>query len=266
MWDTLWFHIFDIFTRPCGPYIPTWVLEFYATYGDLVPQGKKKASAFRLVESLMVRGKQVRCSSNEINTMFERATYTEHEYQSLITTKTLDDMKGCLASLVSYTTLRWIEDGMPIDKKDMNIASWYWFGFINGIVMPLQNDTILCHPNVAYLGSIIVRKRVSRDEKWDFYVSPTSSTDIRLIEAEYAQDEADKRRATPVDTSSEIDIDTLPTEPALPTLAYGPSGTSNSTPSQTPSLSAAPRYLELLLVLLPPDIRLPRPGSLRWGT
>lgn len=61
--DTLQFHKFEVFTRPCGPYITTWVREFYATYSDLVPQMKKKYSAFRPIQFVMVRGRKVRCTA-----------------------------------------------------------------------------------------------------------------------------------------------------------------------------------------------------------
>uniref|UniRef100_M1DPP3 Putative plant transposon protein domain-containing protein n=1 Tax=Solanum tuberosum TaxID=4113 RepID=M1DPP3_SOLTU len=100
VWDTLLFQRLEVFTRPRGPYIPTWVREFYAASSDLVPQGKKKASAFKPVEFVMVRGKKVSCSSDDINTVFEMATDFEHEYQSIIITKTLDDLKGWLAPLI----------------------------------------------------------------------------------------------------------------------------------------------------------------------
>uniref|UniRef100_M1DIS8 Integrase core domain containing protein n=1 Tax=Solanum tuberosum TaxID=4113 RepID=M1DIS8_SOLTU len=57
VWDTLWFHMFEQFTISRGPYTPTWVWELYTAYNDIVPKGKKKASAFRPVESVMVWGK-----------------------------------------------------------------------------------------------------------------------------------------------------------------------------------------------------------------
>uniref|UniRef100_M1DXT0 Putative plant transposon protein domain-containing protein n=1 Tax=Solanum tuberosum TaxID=4113 RepID=M1DXT0_SOLTU len=103
--DTLQFHWFEKFTRPRGPYIPTWVREFYVAYGDLVHKGKKKASTFRRVESVMVRGPVVRCNRDHINDVLDRGS--NFDYPNLATTTTpLDDLKGWLAPLFSDTTPR----------------------------------------------------------------------------------------------------------------------------------------------------------------
>uniref|UniRef100_M1DTB1 Integrase core domain containing protein n=1 Tax=Solanum tuberosum TaxID=4113 RepID=M1DTB1_SOLTU len=40
---------------PTGPYIPNSIWDFYSAYGDLVSKGKKKASAFIPVNSVIVR-------------------------------------------------------------------------------------------------------------------------------------------------------------------------------------------------------------------
>ncbi|KAG5571435.1 hypothetical protein H5410_061201 [Solanum commersonii] len=50
--------------------------------------------------------------------------------------------------------------------------------------------------------------------------------DIERTEAEYTHEEADKRRAAPVDTSLEVDIDYIHAEVSLPTPTSGLSGTS----------------------------------------
>uniref|UniRef100_M1DF42 Putative plant transposon protein domain-containing protein n=1 Tax=Solanum tuberosum TaxID=4113 RepID=M1DF42_SOLTU len=70
--DTLNFHRFEQFTRPRGPYIPSWVWEFYTTYSDLVPNSKKKANEFKPVTSIVVRGKEVECNREYINTILDR--------------------------------------------------------------------------------------------------------------------------------------------------------------------------------------------------
>ena len=47
---------------------------------DLNPQGNKKDKALRFVEFVMVKGRNARCSCDDINIVFERDTDFVHVY------------------------------------------------------------------------------------------------------------------------------------------------------------------------------------------
>ena len=86
-------HKFHIFTRPRGRYVLNWVQEFYTTYGALVLQGKKHATKFKAVDYVIVSYKKVKCDSDVINIILCMSMRIENEYQHMIRTKTLDNMK-----------------------------------------------------------------------------------------------------------------------------------------------------------------------------
>lgn len=70
-----------------------------------------------------------------------------------------------------------------------------------------------------------------RDAAIDFEVNPSYSTYIEHIKVECTREKADRRSATPVNKSPEVDIDLIPAPASLPTLASGPLGISALTSS-----------------------------------
>ncbi|KAK6780078.1 hypothetical protein RDI58_022262 [Solanum bulbocastanum] len=152
-------------------------------------------------------------------------------------------MKKLLAPLILDDNFpKWLAEGVSIEKKDLNVAARYLFGFISSTIMPSQNELILRLSKANCLGCIIEKTRinlgmiiVSEIHKRAKKIKPSLPFSI-LITA------LCKRARVPRDAKKDMElVATASTKASLPTPAPGLSGISDAitTPANPPGSSGA---------------------------
>lgn len=83
-------------------------------------------------------------------------------YQHLIRIQKLDKIKKRIAPLISDDAASGcLAEGAPIDKKGLNVATWYWFGLISCKIMTSQNKSIILLAKTTCLYCIMEEIRIN---------------------------------------------------------------------------------------------------------
>jgi len=128
------FYGFERLARQCPSDVPAWDQEFYTTYAEALLK-KRKGTVQKLLDEVKISGKMVQFHVSVINqilgTKGDSNSYYKHSINIV-----LEALKGWLSPLIYDFSPQWMVEGVSIEKKDMNITSKYWFGFISSTIIP----------------------------------------------------------------------------------------------------------------------------------
>ena len=98
-------HQFQVFTKPCGSYIPSLVQECYTSYKSLIQLRMIYVAIVKPINSVLVRETVDQYDPDNINVILGRPKHMEEACKHVSKAISLDIMKDWLAPLISYDTL-----------------------------------------------------------------------------------------------------------------------------------------------------------------